>query len=123
MADFTIRSGDTGRPLVVLLKNQDGSDAIIPGGTTCVFNMVHRQTRHSVTPAAVALANSPFSTNGNQVTVSFEAADTQYPGVYDAVWLVTYPGGLVETFPTSSRGVAGYSVEVYPTLADQTVAD
>lgn len=112
MASFWVRQGDTGRPLAVLLKNLDGSDASVPAGTTCAFSMTQRQTGH-VVQAVAALADGPAPGSNNQATVNF---DTTRPGLYDAVWVVTYPGGGVETFPTSSRGVDGYVVEVVSAL-------
>lgn len=185
MAAFQIRQGDTGRPLSVLFKNQDGSDATLPSETSCQFTMVQRQTGHVVTgPASLSGASNnvavyPFS----------NPADTAQPGLYDAAWVMTYPsagtvvaagsdgvslpvdtinvlstvgfplagtltvegttgvvsytgksgssftgctGGsgtmtlgdgvdatpLKETFPTSSRGTSGYTVEVTPDLGD-----
>lgn len=116
MASFFIRQGDTGRPLAVLLKNQDGSDAVIPVASTCVFKMTQRQTGHVVTGAA-ALSGA----NLNIATYPFSnALDTAQPGIYDAVWLVTYPAaGGVETFPTNGRGVNGYTVEVAAIAPDR----
>jgi hypothetical protein len=91
VAAFWIRSGDTGRPLVVLLKNTDGSDPPIPAGSTCRFTMVQQQTGHVVTGAA-ALAAGPTAGSYTQATYPFSnSADTAEPGDYDATWLVTYP--------------------------------
>lgn len=105
MASFKIRQGDTGRPLVVLLKNQDGSDAVIPPGSTCQFSMVNRQTGHAVSGAAL-LGNGPNSVNGNQATYPFlDPADTAQAGLYDAEWLVTYPSASTAV-AAGSDGVA-----------------
>jgi hypothetical protein len=122
VASFWIRQGDTGRALVVLLKNMDGSDAVMPAGTTCQFTMVQRQTGHTVTAAAM-LADGPNPGSNNQATIP--TFDTTQPGLYDATWVVTYPdAGGTETFPTRGGGVGawtvttGYTVQVVPQTGD-----
>src|SRR6185369_8451580 len=102
--DFELRQGDTGRLLQVRVKNADGTDTLIPNGTTAQFRMVHRQSGHVVTGVA-SIGNPPGGTNNNQLSYTFAGSDSAQVGVYDAVFVATYPlGGGTETFPTCSNG-------------------
>jgi hypothetical protein len=115
MASFWIREGDTGRPLAVLFKNLDGSDVMVPSGTTCVFTMVDQDTGHTVSGAATLADDPNVPGTNNMATYPFSnPADTAHPGLYDATWVLTYPGGATETFPTSSLGTNSFVIEVVP---------
>lgn len=127
MASFWIRSGDTGRPLSVLLRNMDGSDVVMPPGTTVLFSMIQRLTGFVVSGDAT-LSDGPNVGSNNMATYPFsDPNDTSQPGLYDAEWVVTYPGGAgIETFPTRSSPRVGsawtvqtsFTVEVVPVQGD-----
>lgn len=113
MADFELRQGDSGRVLQVHVLNADGSDPTLPPGTTAVFRMVSK-TGHVVTGAAV-LSNPAGLTTNNLLAFTFVAGSTDVVGCYDAEFIATYPSsGGTETFPTSSAGGRGLTVEVVP---------
>lgn len=108
-ADYEIRQGDVGRALGVTLKNADGSLWAAPTGTTAVFRMVGRQSGVVVTGAATL----PTTTTASY---AFASGDTDVADTYDAVFVLTIPGGTVETFPTCSSPGRGFLVEVCPAI-------
>lgn len=108
---FEIRQGDSGRTLSVQVQNADGSAIpAIPGGSTVTFTMVAKSGHRVTGTASVSGAGSDV------LNYVFASGDTAKAGRYDADFTVTYSGGAVETFPTSSDAVDGIVVEVCPAL-------
>ncbi len=111
MTVYEIRQGDWGRTLSVELINADGSRFEgLPPSTTVIFEMVCKLNGTKVSGAAAVAAS-------DRVSYTFANGDTQKVGRYDAVFVATYPGGAVETFPTCSDPQDGLVVEVCPRLA------
>ena len=108
-ADWEIREGDYGRALTVSLKNADGTAFSAPGGTTAVFRMVGRSSGVVVTGAATLPTASTAS-------YTFVDGNTDAVDDYDAIFVLTIPGGTVETFPTCSGPGKGFVVEVCPAV-------
>lgn len=116
MSNFEIRQGDFGRSFQVRFRNADGTDAIIPAGTTLLFRMVS-QSSGRVVEGAASLSNPAGLTTNNIATYIFGDGDSDQPGLYNPEFVATYPGGAgVETFPSSSKRSRGLVIEVSPKL-------
>lgn len=87
MATFYIKRGDTGPALRYDLL----PSTVDLTGASVVFNMRGAVDR---APVRIVTASPPV------VEYEWQAGDTATTGLRPAEFEVTYPGGLVETFPT-----------------------
>ncbi len=115
MADYEIRQSDFGRDISVRARDiPSGLDTPIPPGTTVQFRMVHQETGHVVTGAAVVSSPEGLTTN-NVWTYTFADGDTANEGSYEATFTATYPGPSGrETFPTCSKGAEKLIIDICP---------
>lgn len=109
MPSFTIRQGDVGRTFAVVLRDAAGVFITLAVGATATFRMKERATGHEVTGAAAVTDYAPGTRN--KLSFAFPAGASDIPGLYDAIFVVSSPGGGVETYPTCSEDDA-LTVEV-----------
>jgi hypothetical protein len=103
---FEIKEGDTSPPFRGIAKDARGR-AVELGGATVKFRMSPQIT--GLRPDIVAEATYDQATS--ELIYRWAAGDTNTPGLYDAEFEVTLPGGAgVETFPNGEYAV----VEVLP---------
>ena len=107
-ADWTVKQGDTGPAFVQQLSYTDGTLANLAGAAVAF------QVRSLSSAAVVALTGTTAVVTAASGIVSYtpSATDTATAGGYMAQWIVTFPGGTVQSWPT-----AGYLwVQVEPSL-------
>lgn len=95
MQTFAITQGDQEPPLVVGLRNADGTAYVPANGSTAVFKMVRRTDQTTVTGVAFI-----GGTGGDQLTYYWASGDTAAAGLYDAQFTVTLPNTHEISFPT-----------------------
>ncbi len=108
-ADFTIKVGDR-KPSVYGTLSDSSAVAWTLSGASVTFTMKHVSTN-------VVKVNKQTATiedaAAHIVKYDWQAADTDTAGYYYAEWEVTFPGGLVATFPNTGHNL----VEVVGALA------
>lgn len=92
-ADFLIKKDDTYPPITAILQ-RDGS-AIDLSGATVQFQMALQGESALTVDAAATVTDAE---NG-EVEYSWDAADTDVVGIYEAEFVITYASGRIETFP------------------------
>lgn len=111
--DFHIKSGDTTPVITATLTDSAGAAVNLTGAT--VRFIMRKGGTSSAKVTGEADIGSPAS--GGEVSYTWEATDTDTPGIYSACWEVTFSGGAIQTFPN-----AGYtSVAILPQLDDPVV--
>jgi hypothetical protein len=107
VADFTIKSGDTGPALPVTLY--DGEAPLLLTGATVAMRMQPLGGG----PIKVDKPATVVDALAGSVEYQWEAEDTDEPGEYEVEFVVTYAGGNTQTFPND-----GYiAVEITPALS------
>ena len=91
---FYLKTGDTSPEFQVTLKDADG-DAVDLTGATVVFNMNDEDGNQVVDRGACTLVTAASGI----VKYSWQAADTDEAGYFEAEFEVTYTDSSVETFP------------------------
>lgn len=95
-ADYERKSGDS-KPFEAILKE---NRALLPmsGGETVRFNM-----RPKIAGAGPTVNGVGTVVNAARALVRYTPAapDVAIPGAYDVEWEITFPGGAVQTFPSS----------------------
>lgn len=93
MADFTIRAGNLLPAIPARLSDENGN-ALNLTGATVTFKLVARNDNTiKVNRAATVLVADPsLLTSATQPNVqySWQAGDTDTPGLYIAEWVITY---------------------------------
>lgn len=100
---YEIRKGDTHRSFSVQVLGADGLPVSLVGATGAVFRMRHKVDGRIITGTATIVDAAL-----GKLSYSFEAGQTDKVGLYEAVFLVTFAGGEIETFPTCG----GVEIEV-----------
>lgn len=94
----TIKQGDTEPPCRAILKDVDGTLAIIQAGDVVTFRMTPQHPGLRGDISATATVNDA---NAGDVQYNFVAADTATVGLYNAEFHIAYAGGVRgKTFPT-----------------------
>jgi len=91
----TLQRGDTAPPIRATLYDAEGNPVNLVGATVAFFMRRVRQRTLKIDSAPVTVV----SPTEGQVSYAWQAGDTNEPGVYEARFAVTYPGGEVESFP------------------------
>lgn len=100
MSEFTIRQGDTASKLSSVLRD-DAGDPVDIQGATISFRMallgggslkVNQNTSND------QVGNGSDGSKG-KVSYTWQAADTNTPGLYVGVFRATFPGAVVQSFP------------------------
>ena len=94
MSSFPIKTGDRLPRLRYELRNGDGTQPDLTGASV-VFNMDDAQGAKILTRAAATIV----STSPPVVEYAWAAGDTTIPGLHNAEFEVTFPGGLPATYP------------------------
>jgi hypothetical protein len=100
MADFMLKRGDTAPSLIAVLRDKDGNPVNL---TSATVQFVMRATGTTTAPtvdAPMTVASDQVGNKG-QVSYDWEADDTATPGTYSAEFVVTWPSGTEQTFPTT----------------------
>lgn len=99
-ADYYLRQGDEGAVIETILRDENGT-AVDLNGASIRFHMAPIEGG-AVTVNAEAV-NEQDTTNGENGHVSYtwQAGDSDTPGLYLSEWEVTYVGGEVQTFPNT----------------------
>jgi hypothetical protein len=94
-ASFILTRGDTAPQLLATLRDAEESPVDIAGADV-VFEMAEPRGHESVItgPATIVDADT------GQVRYTWDDADTDDPGRYRAQFVVEYPGGTTESFPS-----------------------
>lgn len=104
MQTFETWAGDTAKPLEAVLADEDGIVSLL--GASCRVNMAPVRSSGLTAPVvnAVATIVNPNAVEGEDgfglVRYFFADADVAVPGVYHAVFKVTFGDGKQETFPS-----------------------
>lgn len=96
MADYVIKAGDRLPALEATLQDEDGNPADLTGYTNL-------QLRWKLRPAGtLQTGTGSFNTDRTtgRVSYAWQATETDTPGLYDAEWRATGPGGEQQTWPT-----------------------
>lgn len=95
--DYFIRSGDHGETIHSVCEDSTGAAVNISGATV---KFVLQPIGGGALKLNATASNDDVgvSTRGN-VSYTWQAADTDTPGLYLAYWRVTLGGGAVQTFP------------------------
>ena len=102
MADFTLKRGDTSPALIATLKDRDGQPVNLTSATV-LFVMRATDSISGSTPriqGAMQVATDQVANRG-QVTYQWSAGDTDLPGSFAGEFVVTWPTGREQTFPTT----------------------
>lgn len=91
-----LKSGDTAPALQATLQDGGGT-AIDLTGATVRFHMRQKGAIKPVVDSSAALV-TPAS---GVVQYAWSDEDTALPGEYEAEFEVTYPSGIIETFPSN----------------------
>jgi len=94
--DFFLREGDHGGAIPGVLTDDDGV-AIDIEGASVRFLMANILTTKRI--AAAANNDQVDAATKGHVSYTWQAGDSDEPGMYNASWEVTYNDGSVETFP------------------------
>lgn len=95
--DYNVKQGDTGDVSATLKRNDVAYDLT---GATVRFHMRRSGAAATKVDAAATIVTAADGT----VLYSWQAGDTDQPGVYEVEWEVTEAGGDILTFPNG-----GYS--------------
>lgn len=102
MADFNLKRGDTAPALIATLKDRDGNPVNL---TSATVQFVMRAT--DAVSGSTPLISGPMAVatdqqaNRGQVTYQWVTGDTDLPGSFAAEFVVTWPSGHEQTFPTT----------------------
>lgn len=98
MQDFYIGRGDRLPAITVNLVDSDGQTPNL-SSSTVMFHMMDINTGTTITISTCSILDSPNA----QVTYAWAAADTTSPLECYAQFEVTYPSGLVQSFPNDHK--------------------
>jgi len=93
---FYIKQNDTSPAIAAQLLDANG-DAVNVAGASVAFNMRTRGGAVKVNAAAGSVVNA----SEGRVKYSWDAADTDTIGRYEAEFQVTYADSSIETFPNT----------------------
>lgn len=96
MSLFTIKQGDRLPALTAVLRDTEGP---VDLSAATAVALLMRLTG-STTPLTLTGTTSIVDAAAGEVRHAWGAGDTTAPGVYEAEWEVTFPGGTM-TFPSS----------------------
>lgn len=97
--EYTIGEGDVGLDMDYVLKDADGT-AVDVTGATIVFSMYNRATgRPKVNNQSVTIRTAV----SGQVRYTWQAGETDTPGVYVGKTVVTFGSGEKQTFPNADQ--------------------
>lgn len=109
MNRFTMKKNDTGVPLRVILKDDDGPIDLTGWAVRFVMTPQGSLTRKV---DATATVDSDQAANKGQVTYQWGSADVDTVGVYECEFVCTIPGGKQITFPRDVFNNAFNIVEI-----------
>lgn len=92
----TLKAGDRLPHVLMHLTGPDGTAVALPDGTAVQFHMRPRKAGASPTLDAAATI---IDADSGLVDFAWRAGDTDTPGLFWGEFEVTFPGGLVQTFP------------------------
>jgi len=101
----SLRKGDTAPALLAYLYAPDGTPANLVGATVQLVMREARSRKVQVQAAAVVVDAAE-----GLVRYTWQASDTTKASEYEAWFVVTYPGGLQESFPN----VGAHTVRIMP---------
>lgn len=99
MADYTIGRNDLLSLLTVVLKDADGNAVDLTAATSIRFHMFTSAGVQKID--ADAVKNADQVGHKGEVTYTWQAADTDTAGEYNAEWEVTWNTGKPQTFPNT----------------------
>lgn len=101
MADFTLKRGDTAPSLQAILRDKDGQPVDLTSSSVqFVMRAVGAVTNSAPAVSAGMTVATDQATNAGQVTYDWQVGDTSTAGAYVAEFVVTWPSGREQTFPT-----------------------
>ena len=106
--DYSVREHDHGYACTATLKSADGT-VVDLSGATAKFRMASPPL--GTTPKVNAAATVVDAPNG-KVSYTWQAVDTDTPGIYYAEWEVTFAGGAVQTFPNGAYLIVEVTTKV-----------
>lgn len=96
MVDFTIKTGNVLPLLTATLKDDAGVAADLTNASVAFRMRNLTDDTVKVNSASAAVVGTP--TAGN-VAYTWQAGDTDTPGIYRGEWLVTFSGGRSASYP------------------------
>ncbi len=99
-ADFYLVQNDTGPSIIAVLVDEDGTVVDLTGisDTDVKFHMIDPDSdAPKVDNNTNTSALAPL-TDG-KVQYDWQASDTDTPGLFDGEFQITFPGGVIITFP------------------------
>ena len=112
--DFTIKAGDTAPTLTDTLTYSDGTIANLTGASVS-FVMRSEQLNAPTILSAASVTNA----SAGAVAYTFTATNTATAGLYAGNWIVTFSGGVIQTWPTV--GYLSIDIEQNLTSAGSTL--
>lgn len=100
MADFFIKQNDSGPSIMSTLQDADGVSVPLTGALVH-FHLTSALGGEAVVEAVALILDEAAGT----VQYDWQAGDTGTAGMFYADWRVTFPSGVVETFPNDSHVV------------------
>ena len=107
MIDFWIKQGDTLPSLDAVLKDSKGTPVDLTTATAVRFDL-RRSEGGTLLGGAAALRGGV----AGGVRYNWAPADTTIAGIYNGEFVVTFPGGKEETFPSQDSIVVQVVPEV-----------
>lgn len=116
MADFTIKEGDTTPALHVTFLHPDESPVNLTGASV-VVTIRPRAGGDLLVDALAQIVGNPLD---GAVEYAWQPGDTDEAGDYDAEWVVTWPLGGEQTFPTDGYTTIEVGADLESTAAPVT---
>lgn len=100
MSDFVIARGDRREALRAVLQDSLGQPVNLVG-CTVRFRMREYDDATRTVDAPAVVEDDGTEANRGRVRYDWQPGETDDPGVYYAVFVVTYPDGSQQTFPNA----------------------
>lgn len=98
----TLKVGDTGEPVEAHISNKSGRTSVDLTGAIAKFLMYQINDDSTSTLLVDAVATPDADPTTGKLSYNWIAGDTDVPGAHQAYFVVTYSGGVIETYPRNT---------------------